>query len=87
MAGEVIPALKRQGAYIRHLRAVQNLSIEDFAANLNIKPERLEDIEEGVIETPDDVITQLIAVAEATEWEIYRFFGERYEALKESGLL
>ena len=84
-------AIKKQGAYIQHLRADQNLSVEAFADRLHIKPNELKEIEEGNIEAPDEVIRQLLYVIKANELDfesnMYRFFGERWEALKEKGYI
>ena len=80
-------AIKKQGAYIKHLRAEQELSVEAFADRLHIKPDELKEIENGNIEAPDEVIRQLLSISDADEYYMYRFFGDRWEILKEEGYI
>jgi len=80
-------AIRKQGAYIKHLRAEQDLSVEAFADRLHIKPDELKQIENGNTEAPDEVIRQLLRISDANEYYMYRFFRERWEALTEKGYI
>lgn len=85
MSEEKLIALRRQGAYIHHLREGQSLSVEAFADRLDIDPSQLEAIEEGKEEAPDKVIRQLPAISNAYEVAMQSAFGERWQKLKERG--
>ncbi len=78
--------LRRQGAYIRHLREEQSLSVKAFADRLDIYPSQLEAIEEGEEEAPDKVIRQLPDISNAYEVNMQSVFGARWNKLKERGV-
>ncbi|MFC2066269.1 helix-turn-helix domain-containing protein [Chloroflexota bacterium] len=70
--------LKRQGGYIRHLRAKQELSIEEFADKLGVKPAELRDMENGKIEASEEVILQLLPMSDDDKDIMDRVFGDRF---------
>ena len=87
MVKEQKSAIKRQGGYIRYLRARRNLSAEAFANKLGISPCELQQIEDGNIEAPDRVFRELLSVSNADGYYMYLYFGERWEELKEKGYI
>jgi len=85
MSEEKLITLRRQGAYIRHLREGQSLSVEAFADKLGIYVSELEVIERGDTEAPDKVIKQLSDISNAYDIMMGNIFGKRWEKLKERG--
>ena len=54
---------KKQGSYIRYLRAKQNLSVKAFAEKVGITPAELTAMENGSIEASEDLIRRLIPIS------------------------
>ncbi|MFC1964720.1 hypothetical protein ACFLWG_01775 [Chloroflexota bacterium] len=78
--------LTKQGKYVRHLRARMNMSVVTFAAKLNVDPNDLLAVEEGLIKIPREMLGQLILLTDVYEYEMEQIYREHYwDAVQEIG--